>query len=326
MNLPHFSYSAPVTLDECTGILSEFGNRAAIFAGGTDLLVRMKLRLAKPEHLVSISRLVDLKRIIYAPGKGLAIGAGVTLSQIASNSPIKEKCSSLADAAELVATKQIRNTATIGGNVLQNTRCRYYNRSPVWGKAVKPCFKRNGSVCHIAPKGKRCFAVYQGDLAPLLIALNAKVIIESHTRTEEIPVESLFSDNGKEPFNEMKGKVIREFLIPDHSLSTYSAYKKYRLRGGIDYPLAGVAISVERKKNFLENLRICLTGVSSSPVLVHDIEQLIAGKPSDTKLIKEIGNFAQEGARALANLEDNPAKRRHMVRILTEELLTSLLA
>lgn len=312
-------------MDECTGILSKFGNGAEIFAGGTDLLVRMKLRLAKPDHLVSLSRIDSLKQINYTPGKGLIIGAGVTLSQIASNDTIKEKCPSLADAAELVATKQIRNTATLGGNVLQNTRCMYYNRSQVWGKSVKPCFKRNGSACHAAPKGKRCFAVYQGDLAPLLISLNARAIIDSPAMTEDIPVVSLFSGNGRDPFREMQGKIIREFVISDRSLSSNSGYKKYRQRGGIDFPLAGVAISMKKKNNYIEDIRVCLTGVSSSPVLVHGVEQCINGKFTDTKLVQAIGKTAQAGAHPLANLEDDPARRRFMIRILTEDLLTSLL-
>jgi 4-hydroxybenzoyl-CoA reductase subunit beta len=326
MNLPHFTYHAPVTLEECTGLLADLGNKAQVLAGGTDLLVRMKLRLTRPDHLVSLSKIAELKRIIYDPGIGLTIGSGVTLSLLASDSIIKEKSPALANTAELVATKQIRNTATLGGNVFQNTRCRYYNRSPDWGKAVAPCFKRHGTLCHVVPKGKRCFAVYQGDLAPLLIALKAIAIIASNKNTEEIPVESLFSGDGRIPIRDFKGKVIKDFVIPDRYLSINAAYRKYRLRNGIDFPLAGVAVAVENKNDLIGNLRICLTGIASSPVLVPGTEEMARGKPLGKELAREAGKMAQAAAHPLANLEDEPARRRFMIRILTEDTLASIVS
>ena len=312
-------------MGECTGLLSELGKDGEIIAGGTDLLVRMKYRLSKPRHLVSLSKINELKRIEYNPGKGLSIGAGITLSRLASDRTIQEKCPALSSAAELVATKQVRNAATIGGNILQNTRCRYYNRSHTWGKAVVPCFKRNGTVCHVAPKGKRCFAVYQGDLAPLLIALKTTVRVVFPTGTEEIPVESLFSGNGRDPFHCLQGKVIQDIVIPDPALSIYCDYKKYRLRKGIDYPLAGVAIAVEKNKDGMGNLRICLTGISSSPISVPDVEKMVFGKPLYKELFRDIGRRAQAAAHPLANLEDDPEKRRFIIRIMTEDILTSFI-
>jgi 4-hydroxybenzoyl-CoA reductase subunit beta len=326
MNLPHFTYHAPATLEECTGLLANLGDKAQILAGGSDLLVRMKFRLTRPGHLVSLSKIAELKHIVYSPGKGLTIGAGTTLSVLASDSIVREQCPALATTGELVATKQIRNTATLGGNVFQNTRCQYYNRSPVWGKAVAPCFKRNGTLCHVVPKGKRCFAVYQGDMAPILIALNATAMIVSKNSGKEMHVETLFSGDGKEPCKDRTGMLITHFTIPENSLRMHSAYRKYRLRNGIDFPLAGVAVVVENKNDLIGNLRICLTGTASSPVLIPGTGEMARGKPLSKELAREAGKMAQAAAHPLANLEDEPARRRFMIRIMTEDILTSFVS
>lgn len=324
MNLPHFIYRAPVSLKECANVLAYQDSNAQVLAGGSDLLVRMKLRLVKPDCLVSLSHIPEMKQITYDPEKGLLIGAGVTLSSLSKNPLIVENCRAIANTAELVATKQIRNTATLGGNVLQNTRCMYYNRSPVWGKSIDPCFKRGGGKCHVVFGSKRCFAVYQGDMAPLLIALNATALIVSKDTTETVPVESLFSNNGREPFQDAAGKIITHFIIPKSSLNGHAAYRKYRLRNGIDFPLAGVAAAVNNTGP-VNDLRICLTGIASSPVLVPGIEEMAKGQSLCKELAREAGEFAYTAAHPLANLEGDPARRRLMIRILTEEILTSFI-
>jgi len=213
--------------------------------------------------------------------------------------------------------------ATLGGNVLQNTRCQYYNRSSEWGKAVAPCFKRGGTLCHIIPRGKRCFAVYQGDLAPLLIALKATAMMVSQDQAKELPLASLFSNNGVEPFADIAGKLIVHFTIPESSLGSQSDYKKYRLRNGIDFPLAGVAVVLKSNHELAEDLQVCLTGVASSPVLVAIPGEMIEGKQLNYALVKEAGELAYHAAHPLANLEGDPARRRTMIRIMTEDILAS---
>lgn len=324
MNLPRFVYHTPLSLKECMAILADLQDDAEVVAGGSDLLVRMKLRLTMPGHLVSLAKIAELKHIIYRPAKGLTVGAGATLSLLASDSVVEGKCPAMAHAAELVATRQIRNAATLGGNVLQNTRCLYYNRSPVWGKAVAPCFKRGGTVCHVVPKGKRCVAVYQGDLAPLLIALGATALVVTTEGAREVPVESLFSGLGKAPFVDMREKIIMDFTIPETALDGQTAYRKYRLRKGIDFPLAGVAVTLKRTDGLIEHLRVCLTGVASSPVFVPKVEEMAKGRPLTRQLAREVGKAAYAAARPLANLEGDPARRRVMVRIITEDVLASL--
>jgi 4-hydroxybenzoyl-CoA reductase subunit beta len=324
MKLPHFTHHSPVSVQECTEILADSKNESQIIAGGSDLLVRMKLGLTSPDYLVSLSKITELKQIDYSPERGLTIGAGVTLAGLATNPIVREKCPAIAKAAELVATKQIRNVATLGGNVLQNTRCQYYNRSTEWGKAVAPCLKRGGTLCHIIPQGKRCFAVYQGDLAPLLIALNATAMMPSQDQAREIPLVSLFSNNGVEPFTDVAG-IIMHFTIPESSLDSQSDYKKYRLRNGIDFPIAGVAVALKSNNGLVEDLQVCLTGVASSPVLVSIDGETVEGKLLNNALVKEVSKLAYGATHPLPNLEGNPGRRRTMVRMMTEEILTSFI-
>lgn len=323
MQLPHFIHHAPASVQECTEILADSNYKVQVLAGGSDLLVRMKLRLANPDCLVSLSKITALKQIVYNPVNGLTIGAGVTLSRLATDPLVREKCPAIADAAELVATKQVRNIATLGGNVLQNTRCQYYNRSTEWSKAVAPCFKRGGKLCHIIPGGRRCLAAYQGDLAPVLIALQATASIVSKDNALETLVSSLFSNDGVAPVKDISGKLITHFTIPESSLACQSGYKKYRLRNGIDFPLAGAAVALKSKDGLVDDLKVCLTGVASSPTLVFIAGNTIKGKPLTPDLVAEVGKLAHAAARPVANLEGDPAKRRSMVRIMVEDILTS---
>lgn len=323
MILPHFTHHTPGTVQDCIKILTEAEYKPQILAGGSDLLVRMKLGLTTPGELVSLSNMDELQEISCDPKRGLTIGAGVTLARLVSDPLVNEKCPVIARAADLVATKQVRNIATLGGNILQNTRCRYYNRSAEWGKAVAPCYKRGGELCHVIA-GKRCFAVYQGDLAPVLIALQATARLLSKEKDIEVDLESLYSKDGAAPFNDLKGRLLEQITIPAPSLTCRSDYKKYRLREGIDFPLAGVAVTLKEKHGFVEDLRVCLTGVASRPVLLTFNGETAVGKPLNQNLIKKVGQMVYAAARPLPNLEGEPSRRRAMTRILTEDILTSL--
>ena len=167
MRIPRFYYHAPGSMEELSQLFKDLKEDAKLLAGGTDLLVRMKERLITPTHLISLSNIKGMDEYAYDDKNGLVLGAGVNLSSLSQHPIVLEKYPALAKAASMVATHQIRNMATIGGNIFQNTRCLYYNRSFLWGKAVIPCFKRGGNICHVVENSKRCFAVYQGDLAPV---------------------------------------------------------------------------------------------------------------------------------------------------------------
>jgi 4-hydroxybenzoyl-CoA reductase subunit beta len=321
LRLPRFEYHGPNSIDEASRLLSTYGNDAVLCGGGTDLFVRMKERLATPSHIIALANLPNIREISYDPLAGLELGTGVTLSALIGSSVILANYPAIAATASLVATRQVRNMATLGGNILQNTRCCYYNRSAEWRKTVTPCFKRGGEFCHVLEKGNRCFAVYQGDLAPLILSLRGTATLVSEGGAEEQALEDLFSGDGRSPFQKFGNKILTKIRIPIPPHNTYSAYKKFRLRKGMDFPLAGAAVALSFNGETINDVRICLTGVSSAPVLIKETKELALGKGLAPDLIGELARRAYTSAHPVANVEDSPSHRRSMVRILVEEIL-----
>jgi 4-hydroxybenzoyl-CoA reductase subunit beta len=323
VNLPHFDYHAPDTLAECARLLAGYGTDADILAGGTDLFVRMKYGLTTPSLLVSLSNIDGMEGVSCDIDNGLIIGARAGLEDLARSPIIIEKYPAIADAASLVATRQIRHMATVGGNLLQHTRCFYYNRSATWGKAVPACIKRAGDVCHVVPGSARCFAVYRGDMAPVLIALGARVTFVSTDKAEEVPLESVFTGDGKKPFRNAEGSILARISIP-RSSPTVLRYKKYRIRNGIDFPLAGAAVALFMNDDVIAGIRVCLTGVWSSPVLVNKAAEIACNRRLDAALVRELADAAYEAAHPLSNLEGSPERRRSMIRLMVRDMLQPL--
>jgi 4-hydroxybenzoyl-CoA reductase subunit beta len=325
MNLPHFDYHTPVSLDECAGLIKKFGEQAVLVAGGTDLYMRMKHRLVTPSHVVSLARIPGMQQISFDPARRLTLGATVHLSVLAGSHLVKEKYPALAEAASLVATGQIRNAATLAGNVLQETRCLYYNRSILWKKGVPSCIKCGGTVCHSVPQSKRCFAVYQGDIAPVLIVLRGKVVLHGDRGPQDIPVEDIFTGQGKDPFKRTDRKIVSAFTVPALPPS-YTAYRKYRLRDGIDFPLAGCALALQMDGKKVMDLRICLTGIGSSPILIEQAGEIAHRRELTPTLVMDLSDAAFKEAHPVANLGGSPNRRRLMIRQMVQEMLNGAVA
>jgi 4-hydroxybenzoyl-CoA reductase subunit beta len=265
-----------------------------------------------------------MDEISFGSKKGLIIGARASLTQLSRSPLLHDHYPAIAQASYLVATGQIRNMATLGGNICQNTRCRYYNRTYEWQKTVIPCFKRGGNICHVVKNSKRCFAVYQGDMAPAIIALNGKVTLTSPEGTKQMPLEKIFTGDGKAPFNMSYNTILTSVEIPASGSHHLSLYRKYRMRDGTDYPLAGVAIGLQKNSKKIDTMRICITGTWSSPVLVKDVEKFIAGNSLTRTIIKELAEAAFNTVHPLDNVEDTPVHRRETVKLMVEEMLTEL--
>jgi 4-hydroxybenzoyl-CoA reductase subunit beta len=185
MKLPEFELIQPRSLQEACSILGEQGGKAVVLAGGTALIVGLRYRLNKPAVVIGLKGLTALDTVGRNEGGGLAIGSMVTLETLEKSPLVLNECPPLAEAARLVAVPSVRHKATIGGNLCLDTRCIYYNQSEFWRSGLKACFKLGGDICNAVEKGRRCQAVYQGDLGPVLIALGAEVKIAS-ARGEKI--------------------------------------------------------------------------------------------------------------------------------------------
>ncbi len=178
LTLPIFCWLRPASVDEVLRLLAEHPGECLLVAGGTDAVPNLKHRLHEPKFVMSLAGLDEL-RFARATDDGLELGALLTLSELAANADVRRDYPALADAASRVASPQIRNMGTLGGNLCLDTRCTYYNQTFFWREALGFCLKKDGVKCHVVPAGKRCVAAHSSDVAPMLIALGAQVEIAS---------------------------------------------------------------------------------------------------------------------------------------------------
>ena len=290
MRLPPFAYRAPETVKEAARILAAEGPQAMLIAGGTDLLPNMKRRQQEPKTLVSVRRIESMKRL--ANGAGLRLGPALTLAKVIEAPGVRERYRALWQAAAQVATPQLRNTATLGGNLCVDTRCGYYNQNQDWRQAIGFCVKTGGETCWMATNGRRCFALSASDCAPALIALGAKVRLAAAAGERELALSDLYRNDGKQRLSCEAGEVLTEVALP--ALEGWrSCYWKLRARGAFDFALLGVAAAVKAAPDgTVEEARLVLGGVASRPMVIS------AGDVLGTKLSDEA--IAKAAVRAVS--------------------------
>ena len=178
LRLPKFELAKPATLAEALALLAEHGEDAMPIAGGTDLVPNMKHELFTPKLVVSLAGIEELRGVRRGHDGSLVIGAMTTLEEVASSELVRQRAPALAQAASLVAGPQLRTMGTLGGNVMLDTRCQWYNQTHFWRQALGFCLKKDGTVCHVVEKGNKCVAAASNDSAPALMTLGAALEIE----------------------------------------------------------------------------------------------------------------------------------------------------
>lgn len=319
-SLPEFHLLRPATAVEAVNLRAAHA-ASRFLAGGTDLLPNMRRGLDTPEVVIDIHAIADLKTLTRTD-TAVRIGAGMTLSAIAADATIRQRLSALAEAAEAVAGPTHRAAATLGGNLCLDTRCMYYNQSEPWRQGNDYCMKRGADVCRVAKKSKRCYAVFSGDVAPALIALEAEVEILGPGGSRRLASADFYTDDGMAWLNLGADELLTAVHVP---LATgwSSAYEKIRVRGAIDFPLAGVAVALQRAGDALAGLRVALTGVASRPLAVTGLEGLI-GKPLDDAALAVIGEQAELAAGTMRTTVADPLYRRGVVPVLAKRLAKRL--
>lgn len=302
----NFEYLQPTTLKEASQALGNDWQMALPFAGGTDLLGMMKDGIESPNKLVNLKSIAGLNKINYFPGKGLTIGALVPISEIAEHPLINEKYSGLAQAAKEVASPQLRNVGTIGGNICQRPRCWYF-------RGEFHCLRKGGDMCyavegrnkfHCVIGGSPCFIVHPSDTAVALAALDAKVFIFSSKKSRSIPVRDFFvlPEVNVERENVLKpGEIVTEIQIPDSPANTPGGYLKLKERGAWDFAVVSVAAVVQKNGNFFSSGSIALGGVAPIPWLEKEVSSRLAGLKIDAENIEQLSKKALNGAEPLAN-------------------------
>ena len=299
LRLPWFDYRAPRSVAEAAKILAGEGPAAMLIAGGTDLLPNMKRRHQTPKTLVSLKGIEELRR--SSNGSGIVLGSALNLTGISENKNIKEKFTALQQAAAQVATPHLRNMGTLGGNLCLDTRCTYYNQNYEWRQAIDFCLKKDGDICWVATASKRCVAVSSTDTAPALIALNAKVVLEGSAGEREIPVETLYRNDGIDYLSRKPDEILTRVVIPGGWQSTYW---KLRRRGSFDFPILGVAAALQfNSDSSIKEARIALGAAASRPFLVEKASQYLKGRKLTDDVIAEASAMIASRAKPLDNTD-----------------------
>jgi len=261
-----------------------------LVAGGTDLLVNIRRGVSRPDVLIDTAEIAEIKQLEAGPS-GLTIGAGVSIAALAADAVIAARYRALSEAARGIAGPGHRQIGTVGGNLCLDTRCVFYNQSEWWRRANAYCLKNRGDTCHVAPNGNRCHAAFSGDLAPALLVLGADVEIAGPRGLRRVPLGELYVEDGRAHLALQPGEIVVAVRLPADPLA--STYQKVRLRGAIDYPLAGVAVAMSRAGDGIGRLRIGLTGTNSRPFVLDGTEAW-QRRPFDAAVLRDIDRLVQK--------------------------------
>ncbi len=290
-------------------------------AGGTDVIVNIRHGLSRPDILVDLSGIDELTAI-EAGERELRIGSGVTIAALSRNPMIAVHYRALWQAAEAVAGPGHRAMGTLGGNLCLDTRCIFYNQSEWWRRSNSFCLKLQGDTCHVAPQGQRCHAAFTGDLAPAFLALGADVEIASGRDRRRIPLEQMYIEDGRAHLALAADELVTAVYVP--AVVPPSRYGKVRVRGAIDYPLAGVAVALASRSGVVENFRIALTGTNSRPFVLSGTDALI-GRRLDEQALKDVERLVQKQVQPMRTTIASAQYRRLAAAALARRLTATML-
>jgi 4-hydroxybenzoyl-CoA reductase subunit beta len=324
LRLPKFRYLQPRSVTEAVRMMADSGPDAMFVAGGTDLYPNMKRRQQTPKVVIGLAQIKDLCTIKGQPKEGMVLGASLTLADVTADSRIQRAYPAVAKAAELISTPLLRNMGSIGGNLLLDTRCNYYDQNYEWRKAIHFCMKKDGEICWVAPSSPRCWAVQSSDCAPVMVAIGAKVKLVSSSGERVISAAELYNDDGIRHLNKRPDELLSEIHLPPVN-GWRATYWKLRRRGSFDFPVLGVATSLKFSAHgTVEDSRIILGGVGSYPVEAVAAQKIIAGKKLTEDVIREAAQAAYQPAKPLDNTDFAMTWRKEMARFYVSSTLREL--
>jgi len=322
LRLPQFELTEPSSVYGALAALAEHGDQAMVIAGGTDLLPNMKHGLFEPKVLVSLQHIEELRGVRETESGGLSIGAMTPLADVASHPLVRAKAPALAEAAGLVAGPQLRTMGTLGGNVMLDTRCQWYNQTHFWRQSLGYCLKKDGTVCHVVAGGKRCVAAASNDSAPALTSLGATLRFERMGSQREIEIEELWHSDGANNKRLEPGELLTRIEIPATPKGHRGAYGKLRDRGSIDFPLLGMAVRLDLDEaGKIEHADQVVVALVAKPVRIKAVAETLRGLrpdgPEFEEALESVAETARRQCRPMENIPGDADWRREMVRVYT---------
>jgi 4-hydroxybenzoyl-CoA reductase subunit beta len=318
LSLPDFKLLHPHSIGEAVSHLDKYAGDIRVLAGGTDLIPSMRQKLFEPQYVLDLRGVAALRGIKLQADGSVEIGALTSMRGIERSGFLREHFPVLSEAAATVASPTLRNMGTIGGNICLDTRCLWYNQSLTWRKGCGFCVKKDGDLCHVAPGGTKCWAAFSGDTPPALLCLNTEIEIASANGTRRIPLKDFYTGLGDNYRRLAANELVTRIFLPASNAGYNGVYRKLRVRGSIDYPLAGVAVALKRANGHIEDARVGITAVNPAPMLIPGISELLVGKALDTALAEEASDLAARTCKPLTTSALTPEYRREMIRVFTK--------
>lgn len=321
--MKNFEYIYPKNADSIPSLLSEKEGQTLLFAGGTDAMARMKEGLEKPEQLVNLKSVEELA-FIREEKDGLHIGATTFLGDLVENKTA-QKWTGLIEAAKSIGTIQLRNMGTVGGNLCQRPRCWYFRSRHFH------CLRKHGETCfaiygenkyHAILGGDPCYIVHPSDLAPMLIALDAKVKIHGPDGTRQLALEDFYVLPEQDVHHESILKpqdVLTEIIIPQPTGTSH--YLKFRERESIDFALISVAVTAKISGKKISNVRVAFGGVAPKPWRAKQAEKVLEGKIADKETVIKAGDAEMANAEPLTQNEYKVILAKNLLKRAVRELL-----
>lgn len=324
LRMPELQVHLPATAQEAVHLRSTLPESMYV-AGGTDLLPNLKHHLHAPQHLISLAQVAALGTITESEAGGLRIGATAPLHDVATSALVQRSAPGLAEAAAVVGGPQHRRMGTLGGNVMLDTRCLFYNQTRHWRASLGYCLKREGVWCHVIGSAKACVAAQSSDTVPMLTALGAELHAVLPDGEATVPLADLFRADGRYERNHTlpAEALVRAIAVPAQPSGHRSTYRKVRARASVDFPQLGVAVAAAFDGDACTALSVVLGALLPQPRVVKHLDRYL-GSPLTDDAVDAVAEHAFKQARPVTSVHGDPAWRRLRARVEVARALRSL--
>lgn len=321
MLLPPFELHEPTSVKAAVELKARYPDSDFV-AGGTDLLPNYKWGLNTRKHVISLARIEEMRELSTT-----RLGALVTLTQIEKSGLLASSLPILPETARQIATPLLRNSATLGGNLMLENRCFFFNQTYLWRKSIDFCLKADGDQCHVVPQKEKCYATFSADMPAALMALGATMDLASARGVRTVGFAGVY--NGPDGIRRMSkepDEMVVGVTLPQDATQWRATYKKLRLRDSFDFPELGIAAAVRFTGGNVAGFRLVANALENVPVVLDDLGAALLGNPLSEESIVKIAKEAEQRVRPVKNTTLPPSYRKAMTRVYVERALRELAA
>jgi 4-hydroxybenzoyl-CoA reductase subunit beta len=323
LRLPAFTYHKPQSAAEAVAIAKQHGKEAMYVAGGTDLYPNMKRRHQTPTQVISLQDVPGLHDVEVHPSGGVRIGALCKLTALENHPYLKTHFAGLAHAVREISTPLLRNMGTIGGNLLLDTRCTYYDQSHEWRESIDFCLKKDGAICWVAPGSPRCWAVQSSDTVPVVCAMECDVELVGVDGVRRIKAKDLYRDDGIQYLTKKPEELLTRLYLPPPG-NWKASYLKLRRRDTYDFPVLGVGVCLWfDAAGVITQANVRLGGAGSYAIPAVETEKLLVGNKLTDEVIAAAGSAAFKPARTMDNTDLDVYWRRKVAPVYVARALAA---